>query len=108
MGMTKTSETQVTAIHAAALADHALWSTGHAGYRAAINALHADALVENFLRQPHMVRAMEIGAAERARAAVDNRAEIGAPRTQRFHSLFKITRDWRAALDILHAEALGS
>lgn len=94
-------------LHVEALADHALWGTGHAGYQAAINALHTQALVENFLRQPHMVRAMEIGAAERQRAAVDNRAEIGAPRTQRFHALFKITRSWPAALDILHGEALA-
>lgn len=36
----------------------------------------------------------------------DNREEIGAARTQRFHELFKITRSWGKALDILHAEAL--
>jgi hypothetical protein len=40
------------------------------------------------------------------RGHVDNRAEIGAARTQRFHGLVKIARSFTAALDILHAEAL--
>lgn len=75
-----------------------------------MDAIHTEALIEDFLRHPSMVRAQEIGAAERQRAEapeVDNRAEIGAARTQRFHALFKITRDWPAALDIRHAEALA-
>lgn len=40
------------------------------------------------------------------RGHVDNRAEIGAARTQRLHGLVKIARSFTAALDILHAEAL--
>jgi hypothetical protein len=59
----------IDALHAEALADHALWGTGHAGYRAAMNALHAQALVEDFLRRPYMVRAMEIRTAQQRRAA---------------------------------------
>lgn len=35
-----------------------------------MDAIHADARVEDYLRRPHMVRAMEIGAAERERAAL--------------------------------------
>lgn len=56
------------------------------------------------------VYAGAIERAERAAAVsapeVDNRAEIGAARTQRFHALFRMTRSWPAALDILHGEAL--
>jgi hypothetical protein len=74
----------MAAIETEALAEHDAWLACRApavqryhrlvkaagSFQRARDALHNEALTEDFLRQPHVVRAMEIGDAERERAAV--------------------------------------
>lgn len=58
-------------LHAEALIENGPWTNRLSveGRQAVRDAIHGEALVEDFLRRPSMVRAQEIGAAERQRAA---------------------------------------